>query len=400
MLLMTAALFASCVRDNYHRVPPTGDSPIEAQFTTGIRSKNSTRVSDNKWEGTDRIGLFMVPAGRSLDESYAGATNVEMSVTGGSSHGTLTPAAPVYYPETGNVDFVAYYPYSVFTSFSVENHHSIPVSLKDQASAPAREILYSDNATNVAASGNAVALDFGYSLAKLVVTVTAKAGTEFSAEQFADMEVLVDGMFTTAKFSLATGELFDHASQQVLSMCKLGSTETQAVFEALILPVAENTRFTFTFVVDGKNFSQYIDGAYTAGWQYDLNFTLEIPAPPEPVFVLSGATITAREKVSRSYQFKALERPGNLWVSEGTPQGETGLWTMDFNWDAVSGADMYFFELFKRTGQTSEPVHSEAVSQTTVTVNELASGTTYYWRVAAGRGREQTDWVTGAQFTL
>lgn len=74
-------------------------------FTTAIQS----RVSGNTWNANDEVGIYMMNAGSGIEA--ATAQNKKYIAQ---TNGTLTaaPGNGIYLPESGNVDFIAYYPYT------------------------------------------------------------------------------------------------------------------------------------------------------------------------------------------------------------------------------------------------------------------------------------------------
>ena len=78
-------------------------------FTTAIQS----RVSGNTWNANDEVGIYMMNAGGTIDA--ATAQNKKYIAQ---TNGTLTAASGngIYLPESGSVDFIAYYPYTTSVS--------------------------------------------------------------------------------------------------------------------------------------------------------------------------------------------------------------------------------------------------------------------------------------------
>ena len=88
----------------------------------------------------------------------------------------------------------------------------------------------------------------------------------------------------------------------------------------------------------------------------------------------------------------ACDAPQNFSLVELT---EANLAT--FEWNAVSGAVSYTFELYTVTDNTLEI--QQTVSQTTVSVGPLGAGTTYYARVRANCGSQSSAFVQTENFT-
>ena len=102
-----AAVFSSCNKEDTGEI---GTEPIAVNLTADIKPAVTTRVANDQWESSDEVGLFMKRTGQTLTDFgaiYGNANNVRMGISGQ----TLTSNPPVMYPASGNVDFVAYYPY-------------------------------------------------------------------------------------------------------------------------------------------------------------------------------------------------------------------------------------------------------------------------------------------------
>ncbi len=293
--VLTLALLSlhACEKPPVVEEPPVTDDPVAVNLTTNITSAQDTRVADDRWETSDRVGLYMKPQGGGLAASYADAKNVRMNPYSGS----LTSDRPIYYPEEGRVDFVAYYPYTT----SVSSDHRIAVDLSDQDEALPVEILYSNNAVGKEASTAAVPLNFRYSLARLEITVTAPTSAALTAADYATMSVSVEGMYSGADFSLVGGTFSSHRDVESIPLHRTGSTGTSASFEGLILPVVATAEATFVFTVRGQDYTHKVSATYAAATNYALAFSLDIPPPYEPVATLLSTTITPRTIVERSY---------------------------------------------------------------------------------------------------
>lgn len=76
-----------------------------------------TRATATTWEADDKIGVYMVAEDATLSDAAAidGAKNISHTVAAAGTTGTFTPtntAQTIYYPQSGSVDFYAYYPHS------------------------------------------------------------------------------------------------------------------------------------------------------------------------------------------------------------------------------------------------------------------------------------------------
>jgi arabinan endo-1,5-alpha-L-arabinosidase len=191
----------------------------------------------------------------------------------GFNENMLTSDVPVFYPKQGNVDFVAYYPYTD----AVGVDFTIAVNIANQAGG-LPEMLYSNNAVNRGSSGDIVPLVFRYSLAKLRVSVKSPY---LKATDFEAITASLEGMNTEAKWRLADGTFTEHdGRQQPITLCKTGATATEATFEALILPFSVSAGDAEFVILAGNDVCRFsAEGDYVAGKQYYFNFTLHVKAP-------------------------------------------------------------------------------------------------------------------------
>ena len=161
-IFLGMALFAACSDSDVGGL--TGDAN-QANFSATI-GELQTRVTDNSWDTGDAIGIYAINAGNALSDAtiFDEKSNVKYTTTG---DGTFTPVgAPINFPETGELDFVSYYPYNAaITDFK----YTIDVS--SQSNLAAIDLLYSDNAKGESKDINDVDLDFNHALSKLVFSV-------------------------------------------------------------------------------------------------------------------------------------------------------------------------------------------------------------------------------------
>lgn len=198
--------------------------------------------------------------------------------------GNLTAAAAdqaLVYPE-GAVDFVAYYPY---TASVTEN--KVAVDVKNQSKPEAIDLLYSNNATNVTASANAVNLGFKHQLA----TVRLNIKTQGIAST-AGLTATLTGSKTAGSFNLADGSLAVTDASAADIAFTVNAAGTQA--EAIVLPQnAANVKVKFT--LNGKTVEQALPAAsatWAAGNRYAIDVTLKGESTGEIYVNFGQATIT------------------------------------------------------------------------------------------------------------
>ena len=282
--IAVSAAFMSCNKD---KPEPTGQTAVNLKADI---TSSTLKVANDQWQTNDKVGLYMKRTGQALTAPgvvYGGAANVQMSISGQS----LVANPPVMYPISGNVDFVAYYPYSA----SVSNDYTIAVNVAGQNERLPVEILYSDNVTNQEPTEEAVTLNFQYSLAKLEVTVTGGQNSTLVEADFETMTASIDGMYTQANLQLANGIITDKDEKQIITLHKTGYTATSANFEALVLPATvADGEVTFLFNVGGITYPTVYITNYEGANLYKLYFALDFPTFPEPKTTLLNAIIIPR----------------------------------------------------------------------------------------------------------
>lgn len=149
----------------------------EIRFKMGFAGENDNRLKvttdvwgsfTSSWQNGDKIGVYIVKGGASLQASGNYADNVLFTYSGG----TCITTTPLYYPNDGdNLSFYAYYPYDA--AMSNPNVYTFNVPL-DQTSNNGEYYEKNDflwaKLENVSKSDNAVALQFSHALAMIYLT--------------------------------------------------------------------------------------------------------------------------------------------------------------------------------------------------------------------------------------
>jgi formylglycine-generating enzyme required for sulfatase activity len=218
-------------------------APVPVQFSAATASAVQTRTSVDaggatQWSAGDETGIFMTgdPGNRKYTVSNAAT-------------GALSAAAgnELYYPRSGNVDFIAYYPWK-----SGQTLGNYPVDVSTQTNPEAIDRLYSNNATGNNNSSGAVQLSFTHALAKLALTV--QKGTGIAS--LSGLTATIKGMNTRANFNLSDGT-FGAASAQadIIPLCTQTPTATaDGKYEALLLPLS-TSGVTVEFALNGATYT-------------------------------------------------------------------------------------------------------------------------------------------------
>lgn len=275
-------------------------------FTTAIQS----RVSGNTWNANDEVGIYMMNAGSGIEA--ATAQNKKYIAQ---TNGTLTaaPGNGIYLPESGNVDFIAYYPYTTSVS---GNKRAVNVS--DQSNPAAIDLIYSNGTKGVAATtATTISLGFTHQLTKVTLNVTK----DETIETLNGLGVNIKGISTEGEFNLADGTLTATAGTNNKDVAMyIDAQGTTATATAIILPTAastDQTSLNLTFNLNGQSFTHTISDAsiFEKGTNVSFNAKLSINNG-KPVVTVGNATIN-----------NWTEKPGgdiNVDFDGGTqPGGET-----------------------------------------------------------------------------
>lgn len=275
-------------------------------FTTAIQS----RVSGNTWNANDEVGIYMMNAGSGIEA--ATAQNKKYIAQ---TNGTLTAASGngIYLPESGSVDFIAYYPYTTSVS-----GNKIAVNVSDQSKPAAIDLIYSNGTKGIeATSATTVDLAFTHQLTKITLNVTKDA----TVETLSGLGVTMKGISTEGEFNLADGTLTATAGTNNKDVAMyIDAQGTTATATAIILPTAastDQTSLNLTFNLNGQSFTHTISDAsiFEKGTNVSFNANLSINNG-KPVVTVGNATIS-----------NWTEKPGgdiNVGFDGGTqPGGET-----------------------------------------------------------------------------
>ena len=236
-------------------------------FTTAIQS----RVSGNTWNANDEVGIYMMNAGSGIEA--ATAQNKKYIAQ---TNGTLTaaPGNGIYLPESGKVDFIAYYPYTTSVS-----GNKLAVNVSDQSNPAAIDLIYSNGTKGVAATtSTTIKLGFTHQLTKVTLNVTK----DETIETLNGLGVNIKGISTEGEFNLADGTLTATAGTNNKDVAMyIDAQGTTATATAIILPTAastDQTSLNLTFNLNGQSFTHTISDAsiFEKGKNVSFNANLSI----------------------------------------------------------------------------------------------------------------------------
>lgn len=319
-------------------------------FTTAIQS----RVSGNTWNANDEVGIYMMNAGSGIEA--ATAQNKKYIAQ---TNGTLTaaPGNGIYLPESGNVDFIAYYPYTTSVS-----GNKLAVNVSDQSNPAAIDLIYSNGTKGIeATTATTISLGFTHQLTKVTLNVTK----DETIETLNGLGVNIKGVSTEGEFNLADGTLTATAGTNNKDVAMyIDAQGTTATATAIILPTAastDQTSLNLTFSLNGQSFTHTISDAsiFEKGTNVSFNAKLSINNG-KPVVTVGNATIsnwTEKPGGDINVDFDGGTQPGGETVvfeesfatSQGNfeidnkqlPEGGTFVWKHDAG--APEGGNPYYY---------------------------------------------------------
>ncbi|MDR1584163.1 MAG: fimbrillin family protein [Prevotellaceae bacterium] len=271
-LLTAAAFFSACSNNDENTVVNDNDR-VAVKFAS-TEASIVTRVIDDKWDTDDKIGIYMIAndaTGLTAGDIKEGANNICYKAAGsGSQDFSINDVAKtIYYPVSGAVKFIAYYPY-------VENvsSYTLNIDLSSQGNQSAIDVLYA--ATNNGGSGytktsSAVTLPFAHKLAKVVFNISNGAGVN---ENLANgLVVKITGQNTSGSLALATGVVTSTGGESSEIQAHNSGNNTKA--EAIVFPGTKGSKqFSFKNAAN-ETFITAIPDDFEAGKKYTYTVTLK-----------------------------------------------------------------------------------------------------------------------------
>lgn len=373
-------------------------------FTTAIQS----RVSGNTWNANDEVGIYMMNSGSGIEA--ATAQNKKYIAQ---TNGTLTAASGngIYLPESGSVDFIAYYPYTTSVS-----GNKIAVNVSDQSKPAAIDLIYSNGTKGIeATSATTVDLAFTHQLTKITLNVTKDA----TVETLSGLGVTMKGISTEGEFNLADGTLTATTGTNNKDVAMyIDAQGTTATATAIILPTAastDQTSLNLTFNLNGQSFTHTISDAsiFEKGKNVSFNANLSINNG-KPVVTIGAATIEDwGEKLGGdiNVDFDGGTQPGGETVvldesfatSQGNfeidnkqlPEGGTYVWKHDAG-TPEGGNPYYYMKASAFINKAAKASESWLISPE-VDLSTATNATLTFMHIINHAGdmqTQQTLWVT------
>lgn len=247
------------------------------------RTSWGTSGGTTAWTANDRIGIFMRSA--SGGSSYYDLNNIQYNVTSAAQSSATTPVSTGIYfpnPNSENVKFYAYYPYSSSNN-STSISYAIPANQTDASALAAADLMSATSASANGASPN-VTLNFQHQLALLSFKITAGlTGGLLSSVTVGGTSVTSTGTLNLLSNTLTTNAspTFTPVSSVGITLLPLGTTTV----DILINPctVSNNTGtgsqlyvlFSYAGIVNRRT-NLTTNQVFSSGtrYTYNINFLL------------------------------------------------------------------------------------------------------------------------------
>ena len=227
-LALLAGAMVSCSTED--TVPSTQNDKVAVQFTGGISV--NTRAAGVAWADDDKIGIFMIEAGKTLsaDAISEGVDNVCYQSNGSKAFSPISGGKTIFFPIDGDVDFYSYYPQTTV------NNYKVALNMADQKSQEAIDFMYAKT-TGCHKSIPQVELKFNHKLSKLILNV--QPGNGLTQDDLNNLTVTIKDQNTTATFNLADGVISGEGNPDNIQM---KAVQVGKIYEAILLPTASTTR--------------------------------------------------------------------------------------------------------------------------------------------------------------
>ena len=246
-LALLAGAMVSCSTED--TAPSTQNDKVAVQFTGGINV--NTRAAGVAWANGDKIGIFMIEAGKTLsaDAIQEGVDNVCYQTDGGKSFSPISGEKTIYFPIYGDVDFYSYYPQTTV------NEYKVALNVADQKSQEAIDFMYAKT-TECNKATPQVELKFNHQLCNLILNV--QPGDGLTEDDLNRLTVTIKDQNTTATFNLADGVISGEGNPTNIQM---KAVQVGKKYEAILLPTKSTTR-EIEFDLDNGHDAPFV-------WQMD-----------------------------------------------------------------------------------------------------------------------------------
>jgi formylglycine-generating enzyme required for sulfatase activity len=361
--LLLAALLVSCAGEELSVSVHTADGGEEGRTAVAFSAQTDspqtrTSAAGSQWLTTDRVGIFMYTSGEALSATSIreGADNRRYSPQTAAASSALSPVAAadsIYFPQSGAVDFTAYYPWKASGAGAGQiNSYVYPIDLSDQSDPAAIDLLYARK-TNASKNTPTVSLTFTHQLSK--ITLHIKAGADLGAVSLSAATATLGGMPVTAGFALASGAIVSPGAAADFQALKAAAAATgfAASFEALILPQTAGAGRRAVFSAEGTPYEWAVpdDAVFEAGKNYIYSLSVHpTGAETEEASTAPIGSITpwVNDDHSASRIIETVRIPAGTF-SMGSPETEPNRYSYGETQHTVTLTQDYYMSKYEIT---------------------------------------------------
>ena len=241
-----------------------------------------TKVTDNTFDSSDEIGIFVVETPNALQISGNHANNVRASFNGSQ----WNTSSNIYWPDD-SCDVYAYYPYKASPSsitadsFSVQTDQTDGIGTSDFLWAKA-----SDKAYDSSNPDAAVVLNFKHQLSK--VRLVLQKGSDYVGDWPGDATFYIHSTVTAGTVDYTTGSVTKdkYASSQIITCHKVNDY----TYEGIVIPQRISSRTPLIEMVS-KGVSYMADGTFNFKPGVVHTFTVTLNTSTESIRIDIGGSI-------------------------------------------------------------------------------------------------------------
>jgi hypothetical protein len=267
-LFLLPLAFAACSSDE--TVNGNDNGPVEVRFSAST-AEIQTRVSGNSWAANDPVGIYMIGSAGNLTAQniLEGVDNRQYQASAAGSSVPFTQVGgTIYYPMSGNVEFIAYHPYTS----SVPADFKLPVSVGTQTGQSAIDVLYAPktNGNYNKGTAGAVNLQFVHKLVKLTFTISTGAGV---SESLSGLTVKITGQQTAATLDLTGGTVAPSGGTSEITANTIANGTSS---EAIVLPNSGVSGMKFTFTTGSGTYEVAVPTPTGSKWESGKIYTYTV----------------------------------------------------------------------------------------------------------------------------
>lgn len=277
--LMTVAvvatiLMAGCGKEDNRTLPSDKGTPLNV---TGM-VRALTRAHDAAWDTDDAIGIFMLANGTTAISEGARNRKYVTANGDGKFAPVITPDdQTIYFPMTGQTDFMAYYPWQNIAADGGNYLYAVDVS--NQTTQKNIDLMAADKVTSKDKDHAVVAFEFAHKLVKIVLTNITN-GDGLTAADLQGLKVKLTNQCTKATYDIIKGGEVAVNTGEAKSEIPLPAAAGGTSAEAIVLPAASTAGMELVFTLaDGEPFRWTVSKAansqeFISGKEYCYKITI------------------------------------------------------------------------------------------------------------------------------